>query len=306
MARQINGLLARVEYLPISAFVGALAVLPLERAVRVGAQLGGLAMRLDRFNRPVALRNLEIAFPELDRAGRLRILAGMYRNWGRMLAEWTHFGELDRGNIARFVTYDTEENLARALEGGKERGLLTVTAHFGNFELLPLAHSIYGHRIAIIHRPLRNPVIDRRVQAARARFGNRTVERKHAGRAMLKYLRAKWQVAVALDLDVRRGVFVDFFGLQASTSDGVARLAMAAGAAVAPVFMVREGETARHRIVVLPLVEMTSIGDREECVRENTQRLTKIIEAMIRRHPDHWNWIHRRWKTRPPGEQRFY
>ncbi len=306
MARQIGGILARVEYAPLAAFAGVLAAIPIERAVRVGAQLGGLVMRLDRFNRPVALRNLEIAFPEMDRAGRLRILAGMYRNWGRMLAEWTHFDELGRGSIACRVTYDTGESLARVLELGKERGLLVVTAHFGNFELLPFAHSIYGHRIAIIHRPIRNPVIDRRVSAMRTRFGNEVVERKHAGPTMLKYLRAKWQVAVALDLDVRRGVFVDFFGLKASTSDGVARLAMAAGAAVAPVFMVREGESPRHRITVLPAIELVKTRHREECVRENTQRMTGIIEAMIRRHPDHWNWIHRRWKTRPPGEQRFY
>jgi Kdo2-lipid IVA lauroyltransferase/acyltransferase len=230
----------------------------------------------------------------------------MYRNWGRILAEWAHFGELNSSNIHRFVTYDGAENLARALALCEQHGLLVLTAHFGNFELLPFAYSLYGHQIAIIHRPLRNPIVDQRVREVRTRFGNEAIARKRAAVAMVRCLHAKRQVAVALDLDVRRGVFVDFFGLKASTSAGLARLAMATGAPVVPAFMVREGDTPRHKITVLPLLEIAKTRDREACVSENTQRMTNVIEAMIRRHPDHWNWIHRRWKTRPPGEHRFY
>ncbi len=286
--------------------VRVLAAIPIERAVRIGAHLGGLAARADRFNRAIGITNLEIALPELDRAAHLKILEGMYRNWGRMLAEWTHSGDLNRSNIEKFVTYDGVENLNLALAHAAKHGVIVVTAHFGNFEWLPLAHAIYGHPIAIIHRPLRNPLIDYLVQEVRQRFGNQTIERKRAARTMLRYLREKWQVAVAIDLDVRRGVFVDFFGKPASTTDGVARLAMAAGSGVVPAFMVREGDGSRHKITVLPPVEIVKTRDREECVRENTQRMTDIVEQMIRRYPDHWNWIHRRWKTRPPGERRFY
>ena len=195
----------------------------------------------------------------------------MYRNWGRVIAEWSHSGELNRDNIENFITYDGTYNLTQALALAEKRGAIILTAHYGNFELLPLAHSIYGHRLA-----------------------------------MVKYLHRKWQVAVALDLDVRKGVFADFFGMKASTSEGVARIAMATRAPVVPAFMVREGDTAHHRITVLPVVEMVVTRDHEECVRENTQRMTTAIEMMIRRHPDHWNWIHRRWKTRPAGEKRFY
>ena len=230
----------------------------------------------------------------------------MYRNWGRVIAEWPHSGELNRANIEKFVTYDGIENLNHALALAEKRGAIILTAHYGNFELLPLAHSMYGHRLAMIHRPNRNPSIDRAIRRVRTSFGAEIIERKQAGLAMVKYLRQKWQVAVALDLDVREGVFVDFFGMKACTSDGVARIAMATRAPVVPAFMVREGDTARHRITVLPVVEMVVTRDREECVRENTQRMTAAIEMMIRRHPDHWNWIHRRWKTRPEGEKRFY
>lgn len=306
MPRQIGGLLARIEYLPLSAMARMLAAIPLEQAVRIGAGLGALAMRADRFNRPIALTNLQIAFPEMDRAAHLRILDGMFRNWGRMLAEWTHFDDYNPSNIANFVTYDGIENMNRGIAATQSIGGIVVTAHFGNWELLPLAHGIYGYRIAIIQRPLRNPLIDKLVQSARTRYGNTIVPRKRAARAMLKLLREKWHLAVALDLDVRRGVFVNFFGKPASTSDGVARLAMAAGAPVAPVFMVRQGKSVRHKITVMPMIEMVKTRDREECVRENTQRMTSAIESIIRQYPDHWNWIHRRWKTRPPGEHRFY
>ncbi len=306
MPRQIGGFRANLEYLPVAALVRMFAAMPVDRAVKMGASLGSIIMRFDLGNRPIAIRNLEIAFPELDRDARLNILTAMYRNWGRVIAEWPHSGELNRRNIGNFVTYDGIDNLNAALVLAEKRGAIILTAHYGNFELLPLAHSMYGHRLAMIHRPLRNPQIDQQIRRVRTSFGAEIVERKQAGLALVKYLRQKWQVAVALDLDVRDGVFVDFFGLKACTSDGVARIAMATRAPVVPAFMVRGGQSARHRITVLPAMEMVATRDREESARENTQRMTAVIEMMIRRHPDHWNWIHRRWKTRPEGEQRFY
>jgi Kdo2-lipid IVA lauroyltransferase/acyltransferase len=308
MPRQIGLPLARVEYAGIATVVAMLRALPLERAVRVGAELGSLVAAADRPNRPIAMRNLEIAFPEMSHAGRLALIRAMYRNWGRMMAEWTHLHALDRSNIERYVTYDGKQYWDDAERISDGRGLLVLTAHFGNWELLNVAHAIYGYRIAIVHRPLRNPLIDRAVCDARVRFGNQVIERKAAGIDMVRLLRKNWMVAVALDLDVRKGVFVDFFGLKASTSDGVARLAMATGAPVVPCFMVREGTTTRHRITILPAIEIVKArgADREAAVLENTQRFVAAIESAIRAHPDHWNWIHRRWKTRPPGEERFY
>jgi KDO2-lipid IV(A) lauroyltransferase len=306
MPRQISGWEARLEYLPIGVSVRALRAMPLARAVRFGARLGGLAAALDRFNRPVAIRNLTLAFPELEAGARLAILRDSYRNWGRMLAEWVHFGSLGPDNIADYVSYENRDYWDAAIATANGCGFV-VTGHFGNFELLALAHSIYGYRIAIVHRPLRNPLIDAAVNQARSRFGNRAIARRGAGRTVVGLMReGRWGIAMPLDLDVRRGVFVDFFSLPASTNDGLARLAMMTGLPVVPAFMVREGTSLRHRITVMPPVELVYDGDREAAVRENTQRLVRPIESIIRRHPDHWNWIHRRWKTRPSGERRFY
>ena len=306
MARQTGPLRARLEYAAIGALLAPLAAMERERAIRAGARLGALAMRLDRFDRPIAMRNLEIAFPALSRAGRLGILRATYENWGRTLAEWMHFSSLGPDNIERFATYRGMENWKRGEELSRGRGGLILTGHFGNWELMILAHSIYGHRVAIVHRPLRNPLIDAAVCSARNRFGNRVIPRKGAGREVLRMLRQNWIVGMPLDLDVRKGVFVDFFSLKASTSDGLARLAIATGVPVVPVFAVRDGTSSRHFIECMEPIETIRNADREESVLLNTQRYTRTIEDMVRRYPDHWNWIHRRWKTRPPGEQRFY
>ncbi len=306
MARQIKGAGARIEYMAFAAAKGILAALPLRAAMRIGTALGTIAMQTDRVNRPIAMRNLEIAFPDADLAARFGILRGMYQNWGRMAAEWSHFGEINRDNIDRFAVYDDLEYLdylKRTIDG---RGILCLTGHFGNFELMAAAHSLNGFPTAIVQRPLRNPLMAQAINASRMRFGGRIITRKGVGRQILGLLRSNCLVGFALDLDVRKGVFVDFFGRKACTSDGLARLAMVTGVPVVPAFIVRQGDAMPQRIKILPPVEIVTSGDNEQAVTENTQRFTTILEGVIRRYPDHWNWIHRRWKTRPPGEKRFY
>src|SRR5262249_19826331 len=152
--------------------------------------------------------------------------------------------------------YEGKEHWDAAERDSKGRGLLVLTAHFGNFELLQLAHSIYGYHIAIVHRALRNPLIDAAVCGARIRYGNRIIQRKTGARDMLKMVRQNWMVAIARDHDVRKGGFVDCFSLPASTSDGVARLAMATGAPVVPAFIVRKADSAEHKIKITPHFEI--------------------------------------------------
>jgi Kdo2-lipid IVA lauroyltransferase/acyltransferase len=306
MARQIGALRGSLESAALAPLWAILRALPLERAVRFGAAAGSIAMALDRRNRLIATRNLELAFPEKDLAVRCAILRDAYRNFGRMAAEWVHFFDLDPGNIERHVTYEGRDHWDEAIRLSAGRGILVLTGHFGNFELLSVGHSLHGNPIAIVQRPNRNPIIDRAVAARRLRHGNLTISRKGAGREVLRLLRQNWMVAVPLDLDVRQGIFVDFFSRKASTSDALARLAIATRAPVLPAFMVREGTSTRHRITILPPIEAVRGADRDEALHRYTQQFTSIIESMVRRHPDHWNWIHRRWKTRPPGEARFY
>ncbi|HKV53378.1 MAG TPA: lysophospholipid acyltransferase family protein, partial [Candidatus Binataceae bacterium] len=304
MARQIGLVRAWAECAALAPPWAMLRALPFDRAVRVGAAIGQAASIFDLHNRSIARRNLAIAFASETRSERARILRATYRNFGRMIAEWVHFFDLDRANIERYVTYQGREYWEEAIKRSAGRGILILTGHFGNFELLSLAHSIYGNRCAIVQRPNRNPLLDRAVAVRRQRFGNRTIARSGAAREVIRLLRDDWMVAVPLDLDTRHGVFVDFFGKPAATSPALARIAMATGAPVLPAFMVREGQTPRHKITFLPIIELHSNGDRRECVRASTQSFTSVIQSMIASHPDHWNWIHRRWKTRPNGEPR--
>jgi KDO2-lipid IV(A) lauroyltransferase len=273
MARQIGRLRAWAECAAMAPPWALLRALPLESAVRAGAALGAAAMAFDLYNRDVAQRNLAIAFARLAPAQRWRILRGTYGNFGRMAAEWVHFPELNRSNIEQYVTYTGREHWDDAIRRSAGRGILILTGHFGNFELLSVAHSIYGHRVAIVQRPNRNPVLDQAIATRRRRFGNLTVARKGAAHEVIRLLRDNWMVAIPLDLDTRHGVFVDFFGKVAATNPALARIAMTTGAPVLPAFMVRQGQSAQHQIT---------------------------------RHPDQWNWIHRRWKTRPNDETRFY
>ena len=306
MPRQVGSLRAWIEVAALSPPWALLRGLPLERAVKVGAALGSVVMAADFANRPIGMRNLEIAFPELSREARTKILRDTYRNFGRMAAEWVHFPQLDPKDADLYVSYVGKEYWEEGLRISNGRGILILTGHFGNFELLSLGHSLHGNRVALIQRPNRNPIIDRAVMSRRERFGNRAIPRRGAGRPLLKLLKEDWMVAIPLDLDNRGGVFVDFFGLKAATSDALARVAMATGTPVIPAFMVRKGTSTHHQITFLPIIEMVKGKDREAAVIENTQRFNNAIEGMIRRYPDHWNWIHRRWKTRPPGEERFY
>jgi Kdo2-lipid IVA lauroyltransferase/acyltransferase len=306
MARQIGRFRAWAECSAFAAPWALLRALPLERAVRAGAAIGAAALIFDLYNRSIGHRNLELAFADLGNEQRSAILREAYRNFGRMAAEWAHFPELGRNNIEHYVSYAGREHWDDAIARSRGRGILVLTGHFGNFELLSVAHSIYGNRIAIVQRPNRNPVLDDAIAARRRRFGNLTVARKGAARAVMRLLQENWMVAIPLDLDTRHGAFVDFFGTPAATNPALARIAMVTAAPVLPAFMVRQGATSRHQITILPVIDVRLSGNRGDSVHEYTQTFTSVIESMIRRHPDHWNWIHRRWKTRPPQEARFY
>jgi KDO2-lipid IV(A) lauroyltransferase len=306
MARQIGRLRGWAECAAFAPPWALLRGLPLERAVRAGAAIGAIAFAFDLYNRSIAHRNLELAFANLMPEQRSAILRETYRNFGRMAAEWVHFPELGRNNIEHYVSYTGREHWDDAIERSQGRGILVLTGHFGNFELLSVAHSIYGNRIAIVQRPNRNPVLDYAIAARRRRFGNLTVPRKGAAREVTRLLRENWMVAIPLDLDTRHGAFVNFFGTPAATNPALARIAMVTRAPVLPAFMVRQGESSRHEITILPVIQLRTPGNRSDCIHEYTQASTSVIESMIRRHPDHWNWIHRRWKTRPQHEARFY
>ena len=297
-----------LEYAVFRTVFAFFACLPRRAALTVGALLGELLYRIALPQRRVAFHNLRLAFPEKSDAERRAILRRSCRNLGRVGAEVCHFASLTPESVRSFNAIDDPELWRSAIADAAGRGALILTGHFGNFELLAYAHGLLGHPITLVHRPLRNPLVDRVVTALRSRVGTTSLAKKTAAKAALRALHEHRMVAIPADQNQtqRYGVFVDFFGLPASTTPGPARLAMLSRAPIYPVFLVREGESDRHRIVILPEVELVRSGNRDADVVANTQRCTAVIEDMLRRYPDQWIWFHKRWKTRPPGEARIY
>src|SRR5438067_3158263 len=297
-----------LEYLALRAAFGALAALPLGAALRVGELAALVAYLLDRRHRRVGMRNLEIAFPEKPIRERRRILRASFLNLGRMAVELAHLPRLSAERLRDMVRFADEEWWREATSWERSTGVLVLSGHFGNWELLVFAHGMRGHPVHMVHRTIANPLLDRWLNALRARAGTRTIRKRHAARAVLAALHERGLLVLPFDQNSTRGlgVFVDFFGVPASTNAGLARIALRTDAPIVPAFIVREGRSARHRVHVLPIMQVERTGDAHEDVRRNTQRFTAVFEEMVRRHPDQWLWMHKRWKTRPPGAPRLY
>lgn len=290
------------------AVAAALGRLPLWLALRVAEVLGFLAWLVDRPHRRIGMINLGLAFPEKSLRERRRILRASFLNLARMGAELAHLPRLDDVRLRRMVRFADEQWWAEAVRRERSTGVLALSGHFGNWELLVYAHGRRGYPVTMVHRAMRNPLVDRWFNALRARAGTRLLRKSRAGFDVLRALRDKQLLVLPFDQNSTRGlgVFVPFFGVAASTNSGLARIALRTGAPVVPVFIVREGATARHVVHVGPVLTAETTGDFAADVRRNTERFSRVFEDAVRRHPEQWLWMHKRWRTRPPGEPRIY
>jgi KDO2-lipid IV(A) lauroyltransferase len=250
--------------------------------------------------RRVALRNLELAFPDKSQAERVRITDGVFRSIARLLASFARFPHIGAGNVRDWIGYEGFEHFERALAAG--RGVLFATAHLGNWELSAFAHGLLAAPMHVVVRPLDNPLIDALVERRRALSGNHTIQKKDFARAMFKALAANQAVGILIDQNsnLEHGVFVDFFGVPACAGTGFAKIAARSGAVVILGFALWSDQERRYVLRFYPPVEIT--GD----AAADTARLQALLETVIREYPDQWLWIHRRWKTRPPGEPPLY
>jgi KDO2-lipid IV(A) lauroyltransferase len=276
----------------------ALTPLPISNVLARGyARLFDLSMpRLRR----VAMRNLEFALPHLQAGERARIVDGVFRSIARLLVTFSRFPRMNRQNIGNWIRYEGYEHFEQALSRGK--GVLFATAHLGNWELSAFAHALLSKPMHVVVRPLDNPLIDALVTRRRMGSGNRLIEKKDFARSILAALAKNEAVGILIDQNAStdNGVFVPFFGVDACSGAGFAKLAVHTGAAVIPGFAVWSETERKFILRFYAPVEVT--GD----VREDTARLHAILESVIREYPDQWLWIHRRWKTRPAGEPQLY
>lgn len=297
-----------LEYAAFSVFCVTLAVLPRSVALRVGAAIGQVLYWVALPLRRIAFINLKIAFPGRSDAELRHIFAASCRNLGRVAAEVCHLGRLRPETVERYIEIADRDGWAKALRLAEERGAIIVTGHFGNWELLAYAHGLLGHPVSLVYKPMRNRFVDRAIARIRARAGTRMIAKRSAARAALRVLREGGLLVVPMDQNQRahEGVFVDLYGKPACTNAGAMRLAVHTGAMLVPVFLVRQGETDRHRFEFLPEIEVADTGFPDRDLVATTQLCSDAVADMIRRYPEQWIWFHKRWRTRPGDEPAIY
>jgi KDO2-lipid IV(A) lauroyltransferase len=280
-----------VEYALARFAIAAVAVFPSLSKI-FATLLDKLVPRLRR----IAFQNLKMA----GFANPGQIADGVFLSIARLLAAFARLPRLTPQNISTLIRYDGLENFQTALAKG--RGVLVATAHLGNWELSAFSHAWMTAPMHIVVRPLDNSRIDALVERYRGLSGNHIIEKKDAARGILKALKSGEAVGILIDQNTTldQGVFIDFFGVKACAGTAFAKLAHHSGAAVVPGFALWSEEEHRYILRFYPEIEMT--GD----VATDTQRIHAQLESVIRQYPDQWLWIHRRWKTRPPGAPALY
>jgi Kdo2-lipid IVA lauroyltransferase/acyltransferase len=295
-----------IEYAAVWFLLKVLGVLPRPVARSFATGVARVLFALSPKLRKTAEVNLQMAFPEWNETQRNAVIHGMVRNLGWMAAEFARFSKYSKENIEKIVVLDGNENFLEGQRRGK--GVLILTGHIGAWELSSFAHALYGYPLHYMARPLDNQRIDDLVNGYRGLSGNRQIFKNESARVILKVLKEAGTVGILADQNTmpEEAVFVDFFGTKASTSTGIARVALHTGAAVVPGYAVWDASLQKYCLRFEPPVELIRTGDTERDILDNTQKFTKVIEDIIRKYPEQWVWVHGRWNTRPKGEPPFY
>jgi KDO2-lipid IV(A) lauroyltransferase len=300
------GMRQRLEFIVVLVLVRALGALPRSLARVIGARLGVLTFILTGRLRRTGERNLQIAYPESDAAWRNRTLRQLYRNLGLHLAEFCRMSHYTPESTRSFIRYAGLEHYLAARDRGQ--GVLVVTGHLGLWELSSFYHSLMGYPMSMVIRRLDNPLVDRLVNGIRCLHGNTVLHKDDFARGLLGAMRRGDTVGILMDTNMTppQGVFVDFFGTPACTASGLARVAMRTEAAILPGFLTWREDERTYVLEFGESLELVRSGDDEQDMVTNTQICTTAIEAWVRRYPEQWLWVHRRWKTRPAGEPSLY
>ena len=250
--------------------------------------------------------NLAMALPEQSTAQHRRTLLGSFVSQGLQLAEFAQMRGYSAAQAQSLIRYQGLENYLEARAGG--RGVLVLTAHLGAWELSSFFHSLMGYPMGLVIRRLDNSRVDALVNGIRTMHGNRVLHKDDFARGLLKAMHAGETVGILMDTNMTppQGVFVPFFGVEACTASGMARVAQRSGAAVLPGFLLWEKSERRYVLHFGPPLPLQQSGDAEADALANTALFTRTLEAYIRRYPEQWLWVHRRWKTRPPGQGSLY
>jgi KDO2-lipid IV(A) lauroyltransferase len=299
---------AKLIFYAMLAILHALSLLPDFLLYRLGIAGGWLGYVLDRRHVRIGLRNLELAFPDRTSRQRRKILRSSYANLGLSAAEYIRLGGFFYRRLKSRVRYSRFEYWAEMNRRYPGKGVVILTAHFGNFELLPAAHALHGYPITLVHHTQRFLAGDALMTRVRERAGIKIIRKHTAARAVLKALKDGELVGIPFDQNAKRSeaIFVPFFGEPAATSSGLARLVAIAEVPVVPIFLLRERDWRRHRIEILNEIPIQRSTDAKADIEENTRRFTAALEDFVKRHPTQFLWTHRRYRTRPRGTPPIY
>jgi Kdo2-lipid IVA lauroyltransferase/acyltransferase len=301
-----SSLQINLEYLVASSLLAIFGWFPLRVALFAGSRLGRGSYYFSGRLRRTGRRNLELAFPELSQKERGLLLRGCFGNLGRLLGVFSQFATAAPRTLQDVIECEGLEHIDAARQSG--RGVILFTGHVGAWELTSFALSLFDYPLSFLVRRIDNPKIEKLVDARRERLGNRTIDKRSAAREMLQILQGGGTLGILVDLNTldREGIFVDFFGVPASTTFMLAKLALRTEAVVLPVFAPWDRERRRFQLKIGEPLTVARSGDDEDDVRRLTQLFTGVVEKYVRSYPDQWLWIHRRWKTRPRGEPGLY
>ena len=295
-----------IEYALARVVFSGMGLLPRSAAVWLGRGFGRLGYLLLAELRRTGKRNLEIAFPELDDAEKERIVRGCFDSLGRILGEFPHLHQIPRDQLYEFVHSEGLEHLEAAKTNGGP--IIFYTAHLGFWELTSFWVGACWQPFTFLVRRLDNDLIEEMIDKVRCRFGNKTIDKTAVSRQALRMLNQGGILGMLPDVNMlaREGVFVDFFGTPASTTSMMAKLALRTNALVIPVYSPWDEQRKKFLLQVEPPIAIERSGDDNTDVHNLTAAIMASIEKFVRQYPEQWLWIHKRWKTRPPGEPEIY
>jgi len=296
----------RLEFALVWILVKLLGLPPRRTARDLGALIGRIAFLLTPRLRRTGDLNLRLAFPEKTASERRKILRTLYRNLGWLLAEFCQMPRYTPDQSRSFIRYEGLEHYLAARDQGK--GVLVLTGHLGAWELSSFYHSLMGYPMSIVIRRLDNPLVDGLVNQIRCLHGNQVLHKDDFARGLLAAMKRGETVGILMDTNMTppQGVFVDFFGHAACTGSGLARVARRTGATVVPGFLLWDEATQQYVLRFGAALDLPVTEDAEADALAYTALFTRVVEEYVRQYPDQWLWLHRRWKTRPPGEAAIY
>jgi KDO2-lipid IV(A) lauroyltransferase len=291
-----------LEYAAVRAVLVLVRVLPHSLVHALGGGIGLAFYAFDARHRRLAIQNLRAAFPLRSARECRRIARATFAHFGRLLTTLLKFSTMSPAQMLERIEFEGIDRVQHAIAA--KRGVLFYTGHFGFWELNALAHALALPPMAVLARPLDNPWLNALLERARTRTGNSVIYRKGAIRRVLRHLAANDGVAILIDQHIQStdAVTVDFFNRPAATTSALAALALRTGARVIPVFALPL-PGARYRLVYEHAVEPPHRADGDdsaESIRDFTQRCTDVLEMYVRRYPELWLWMHRRWRDSDP------